>query len=58
MEIVNLQRKIARLESEYDHLSTELSNIDHLMRLVGFKHGISTVKAIAISMCEEECEEK
>ncbi len=58
MEIVNLKRKIARLESEYDYLSTELSNIDHLMRLVGFKHGINTVKAIALSMCEKEREEK
>lgn len=58
MEIANLQKKIARLESEYDHLSTELSNIDYLMRLVGFKHGINTVKAIAISMCNEGSEEK
>ncbi|WP_068468640.1 hypothetical protein [Candidatus Protochlamydia phocaeensis] len=52
----DLQNEIARLESLNDHLLTELSYIDHLMRLVGFKDGIETVKATALELCEMENE--
>ena len=42
-----LMKKIAVLESINDQLSTEVSYIDQLMRLVGFAGGIETVKATA-----------
>lgn len=42
-----LMKKIAVLESINDQLSTEVSYIDQLMRLVGFSGGIETVKATA-----------
>ncbi len=42
-----LLKKIAVLESINDQLSTEVSYVDHLMRLVGFSQGLTTVKATA-----------
>jgi hypothetical protein len=42
-----LLKKIAILESVNDQLSTEVSYVDRLMRLVGFSGGIETVKATA-----------
>lgn len=52
----DLLKEVARLESLNDHLSTELTYVDHLMRLVGFKNGIDTVKATAIELVEIESE--
>ena len=59
-----LMKKIAVLESVNDHLSTEVANLDLLMRMVGFACGIETVKATAremiarglvpIAQCEED----
>lgn len=43
----DLMRKIAILESVNDQLVTELENIDHLMRMVGFACGLETIKATA-----------
>ena len=37
----DLIKEVAPLESVNDHLLTELSQTDQLMRLVGFKDGIS-----------------
>jgi hypothetical protein len=48
----DLIKQIARLESVNDHLLTELSYIDHLMRLVGFADGLETVKLIAKETAE------
>ncbi len=42
-----LLRKIGQLESVNDFLVTEIEHLDELMRLVGFKGGICTVKATA-----------
>lgn len=42
-----LLRKIGQLETVNDFLVTEIEHLDELMRLVGFKGGISTVKATA-----------
>lgn len=42
-----LLKKLAQLESVNDHLITELHQMDQLMRLVGFKEGIFTVKETA-----------
>lgn len=42
-----LLKKIAYLESVNDQLSTEVTYVDHLMRLIGFSEGLVTVKATA-----------
>lgn len=47
MTKAQLLKKIARLESENDQLITEVTYVDHLMKLIGFSEGISTVKATA-----------
>jgi hypothetical protein len=47
MTKAQLQKKIALLESINDQLTTEVSYVDHLMRLVGFTEGLATVKATA-----------
>ncbi|WP_068468685.1 hypothetical protein [Candidatus Protochlamydia phocaeensis] len=52
----DLQKEIARLETLNDHLLTELGYIDQLMRLVGFKDGVETVKVTALELCEMENE--
>jgi hypothetical protein len=45
-----LLQKIARLESLNDQLSTEISYVDQLMRVVGFSDGLLTVKETAKEM--------
>lgn len=45
MEQMELNNKIAYLESLNDQLEAEICEIDSLMRQVGFSHGIATVKA-------------
>jgi hypothetical protein len=47
MTKAQLLKKIAVLESVNDHLVTEVSYLDNLMRLVGFSDGIATVKVTA-----------
>lgn len=47
MDNKTLMNKIAQLESINDHLKTELDYVDALMRMVGFKDGLETVKATA-----------
>ncbi|CDR33022.1 hypothetical protein [Criblamydia sequanensis] len=47
MTKAQLKRKIALLESINDHLQTEVSYMDELMKMVGFQHGLETVKAAA-----------
>lgn len=47
MTKVQLLKKIAYLESVNDQLSTEVTYIDNLMRLIGFSGGLVTVKATA-----------
>lgn len=48
----DLLKRIAYLESVNDHLETELSDLDKLMRLVGFNQGIETVKVTAAELIE------
>ena len=50
----DLIKKVAQLESVNDHLITELSYIDHLMRSVGFSGGLETVKLTAQELFEAE----
>lgn len=47
MDNKELMRKIALLESINDHLETEIEQVDMLMKMVGFKDGLETVKATA-----------
>jgi hypothetical protein len=47
MERAELQKKLAYLESINDILSTELDHLNELMKIVGFSHGLDTVKATA-----------
>ncbi len=47
MSTEELLNKIAHLESLNDHLQTEINYVDELMRMLGFHHGILTVKATA-----------
>ncbi len=56
MKKADLLKKLARLESMNDHLMTELTNLDHLMRLVGFSEGLETVKLVAQELYESEQE--
>lgn len=42
-----MMRKIALLESVNDQLSTEVSYLDGLMRMIGFARGVETFKATA-----------
>ncbi|MEC7839616.1 MAG: hypothetical protein VX777_06220 [Chlamydiota bacterium] len=45
-----LLQRVALLESINDHLSTEVDYVDKLMKMIGFKHGLMTVKATAADM--------
>ncbi len=47
-----LEAQIARLESINDHLETEITYIDDLLRLSGFSQGIQSLKDVAIEMIE------
>lgn len=53
MTKAQLLKKIAILESLNDHLSTEVTYIDQLMRLVGFSNGLETVKSTAQEIVEK-----
>ena len=54
----NLLKKIAQLETANDQLLTEITHIDHLMRLVGFADGIRTIKATAEELIVQNEEEQ
>jgi len=56
MKKVDLQKKIARLESMNDYLQTELGYVDQLMRQVGFSGGLETVKHTAMELYRAEKE--
>lgn len=53
MDNVELLKKIAILESVNDHLVTEIEYVDALMRMIGFKFGLKTVKATANELIEK-----
>ena len=54
MHMKKILEKIAYLEFENDQLSTELHYVDKLLRAVGFAEGLTTVKAAAKELFEEE----
>jgi hypothetical protein len=47
MTKAEMQKKIAYLESINDQLSTEVTYVDQLMKMVGFAGGLITMKATA-----------
>ncbi len=53
MTKTQLLKKIALLESLNDQLSTEVTYVDQLMRMVGFSQGIDTIKATAEEMIKK-----
>lgn len=53
MTKAQLLKKIAMLESVNDQLTTEITYVDHLMRQVGFAHGLQTLKATANEIVEK-----
>lgn len=53
MTKAQLLKKIARLESINDQLSTEVTYVDQLMRVVGFSDGLNTVKLTAQEIIEK-----
>jgi hypothetical protein len=53
MTKAQLLKKIAYLESVNDQLSTEVSYVDQLMRLIGFSEGLRGVKATAEEVIEK-----
>lgn len=53
MNKVQIQQKIARLESVQDQLETELSYIDTLLKSVGFPRGLESAKEVALELLQE-----
>lgn len=49
-----LQRKIAKLESLYDQLQSEVNYLDQLLKEVGFEEGLKTLKEAAIELREKK----
>ncbi|MCB1116434.1 MAG: hypothetical protein KDK71_08195 [Chlamydiia bacterium] len=48
-----LKARVAKLESQVDHLATELTYLDGLLKDVGFPEGIVTLKATAEELLSE-----
>jgi hypothetical protein len=42
-----LEQELARLESTHDHLSTELHNLNDILKKIGFQDGLETLKQAA-----------
>lgn len=49
-----LQKKIAKLESLYDQLQSEMNYLDNLLKDVGFEEGLKTLKEAAIELKEKK----
>lgn len=45
-----LQRKVAKLESLYDQLQSEVNYLDNLLKEVGFEEGLKTLKEAALEL--------
>lgn len=58
MEYSEIQRRIARLEFINDQLASELAEVDTLLRMAGFPHGIESAKKVALELLENGFEEK
>ncbi len=49
-----LLKKVAKLESLYDQLQSEMKYIDSLLVEVGFEEGLKTLKEAAIELIENK----
>jgi prefoldin subunit 5 len=49
-----LQTQLARLESTHDHLNTEVDHVNDLLKKIGFKNGLETLKSAADSLTPKE----
>ncbi|MCB1149629.1 MAG: hypothetical protein KDK48_05625 [Chlamydiia bacterium] len=47
MNGMNIESRLAKAQSENDHLLTELAYVDGLLKEVGFDEGLLTLKAAA-----------
>ena len=56
MTKAELEKRVAYLESINDQLSTEVTYVDYLMRLIGFSRGLETVKATANEIIRQNSE--
>lgn len=52
----DLQKKLARLESLHDQLSTEVTYVDELLKSIGFPDGLDSAKKVAIEIKEDQIE--
>jgi len=54
MEKEQMLKRISELETINDQLLTELNYLDQLLKQVGFEQGLTTLKAAAQELIEEE----
>ncbi len=52
-----LQQRVAHLEFVNDQLFSEIKDVDHLLRLIGFCDGLESIKVAAKEVLEKEREE-
>jgi hypothetical protein len=50
----NLLKKIAKLETINDQLSSEINYLEKLTRALGFAEGLKTLKSAALDMLESD----
>jgi hypothetical protein len=49
-----LQRQLAKQEFIYDQLSTELLEVDDLLKAIGFPRGLQSIATVAHEMLRDE----
>jgi len=54
MKEQNLLKRIAKLETINDQLSSELNYLEKLTRALGFAEGLKTLKSAALDMLEAD----
>lgn len=54
MENKLLEQRVAYLEFVNDQLTSELQYVDHLLRIIGFPEGLTTIKDAAKEVIQEE----
>jgi len=52
MKIDELTNQIARLESVNDQLKSEISYVDDILKLAGFKEGVKSLKSAAAEVID------
>ncbi|MBX9743832.1 MAG: hypothetical protein K2X08_01325 [Chlamydiales bacterium] len=54
MKHKTLLKKVAKLESVNDQLSTEISYLENLTKSLGFAQGLKTLKEAALELLEQD----